>query len=133
MCIILIIVITTNTIIKYLIFSSCDSDNYIISKCPQQDLSSRWMSFLHSAFFFFFLNPQGSFPAITLQSHPFHPSAAMAPVIMVPLGCVPAASPVHIRTSSPLSSCPSSAVPSAISGSGITVCHFQSPEVMQQR
>lgn len=34
MCIILIIVITTNTIIKYLIFSTCDSDSYIISKCP---------------------------------------------------------------------------------------------------
>lgn len=62
-CIILIIDITTKTIMKYLIFPSCDSDGYIISKCPEQDLSSLWMSFLHCVFFF---NPQGSFLAITL-------------------------------------------------------------------
>lgn len=32
-----------------------------------------------------------------------------------------------------LSSCPSSVLPSTISGSGIIECHFPSPEVMQQR
>lgn len=47
MCIILIIVITTNTIIKYLIFSSCNSDRYIISKCPEQDLSSLFFFLIH--------------------------------------------------------------------------------------
>lgn len=62
-------------------------------------------------FFFLFL----IWRDVSLPSHPFHLSAALAPVIMVPLGHqVQAASPVYICTSSPLSPCPSSALPSAI-------------------
>lgn len=63
--------------------------------CPSRGCRSP-----HSGFFFFI--PQGSFLAITMQSHPFHLSAALAPVIMAPPGRAQAASPLHIRTSSPL-------------------------------
>lgn len=120
----LLILLLSNLYFRPVIQTATSLVNVLNKTCPA-------CGCLSSTVFFF--NPQGSFFAITLQSHPFHPSAALAPVIMVPLGCVPAASPVHICTSSPLSSCPSSAVLSAISRSGIIECHFQPPEVMQQR
>lgn len=74
----------------------------------------------------FFFNPEGCVLAITSVS----PECSTG---TCHYGAAGAASPAHIRASSPLSSCPSSVLPSAISSSGITECHFQLPEVMQQR
>lgn len=113
-------------VIQYVLFLSSGSDGYIISDCPKQDLSIPWMSFLHCVFLFhrdLSLPSQCSHIRFTWVQR-WHLSLwCRRGVHRQPVRCTSALPP-------PLSSCPSSALPSAISGCGIIECHFQSPEVM---
>lgn len=59
-----------------------DSVSHIIRECPEQDLAVEAFPSLCVRVFFFFLIRRD----VSLPSHLFHLSAALAPVIMVPLG-----------------------------------------------